>query len=319
MSYRPLCIGPASIALFVVSACAGPAAGTAPQSFAPNALALTASRMSPGAKQEKSLLYVSSVLTNDVYVYSYPKGTLEGTLTGFNIPYGLCGDRSGNVFIVNDGASQILEYAHGASTPFATYVDSGEFPEGCAVDPATNDLAVTNFYGTSGNGNVAIYQGYDPPVFYTDPNIIEYRFCSFDDKGNLFVDGVGPGSKFVFAELPKGQSTFKDIPIQKSIGWPGGVAFDGKDIALGDSDLNGAYRVTKSGKILREFGLVGSKYVNQLWIVPGEKGKSNLMQARIVAPSQDANFVGIYPYPKGGDYVKTIDVQEPFGATVSSI
>jgi len=41
--------------------------------------------MDPQA-QSKSLLYVSSVLTGDVYVYSYSTQKLLGTLTGFTQP-----------------------------------------------------------------------------------------------------------------------------------------------------------------------------------------------------------------------------------------
>lgn len=70
------------------------------------------SRMAPDAKTN-DLLYVSDVGTNDVYVYSYPKLKLEGTLTGFATPDGECVDMAGNVFITNFGTQQIFEYAHG--------------------------------------------------------------------------------------------------------------------------------------------------------------------------------------------------------------
>jgi len=150
-----------------------------------SAIARTHSWMASDAKTA-SLLYVSSVLTNDVYVYSYSTHKLMGTLTGFETPYGLCVDKAANVWIVNDGASQIAEYAHGGTTPIATLSDPGEYPEGCSVDPTTGNLAVTNFYSGSGAGSVSIYAGAQGSLkLYSDPAFTNYRFCGYDAHGNL--------------------------------------------------------------------------------------------------------------------------------------
>src|ERR1700722_2239249 len=156
---------PACVAAAVVAGCANQQTVGTPPVGTPSVASLNAasaargehgSWMKPSAKG-KSLVYVSSVLSNDVYVYSYSTQQLVGTLTGFTTPYGLCSDKKGNVWIVNDGASQLVEYAHGGTSPLATLSDSGEYPEGCAVDPQTGNLAVTNFYSQSGGGSVAIY------------------------------------------------------------------------------------------------------------------------------------------------------------------
>lgn len=97
------------------------------------------------------LLYVSDTETSNVYVFSYPKGKLVQTLTGFTDPAGECVNKNGDVFITNTGASNILEYAHGGSTVDSTLNDPGYFPTGCSVDPLTGNLAVTNF-STSSSG-----------------------------------------------------------------------------------------------------------------------------------------------------------------------
>src|SRR5581483_10436727 len=89
------------------------------------------------------LLYVSDVGTEDVYVYTYPGGTLAGTLTGFAEPQGLCGDAQGDVWIVDTQKSRLVEYAHGGTAPIAVLADHGEYPSGCAVD-AHGNVAVTN-------------------------------------------------------------------------------------------------------------------------------------------------------------------------------
>jgi hypothetical protein len=301
--------------------CAGPASQTATPSIRSAALGgradLSRSWISPAAKTG-ALLYVSSVLTGDVYVYSYATHALVGTLTGFTDPYGLCVDKKGDVWIVNDGASEIVEYAHGGSSPISTLSDSGEYPEGCSVDPTTGNLAVTNFYSESGNGSVSIYAGAKgSPQTYTDSSIAQYRFCGYDNRGNLFIDGETSSSQFAFAELPKGSSDFKGIDLNHGVEWPGGVQWDGKDVAVGDTDAGVVYRtVGAKGKVKGTTQLSDSDYVNQFWIVVSASAKK-AKTTTVIAPSQDSNTVGFYAYPAGGSPSATISVEEPFGATVS--
>ena len=79
---------------------------------------------------------------------SSPRGEPRLKLTGFATPYGECVDEKGDVFILNFDGESIVEYAHGGTAPIATLNDPGEKPSGCSVNPATGDLAVTNFSGT---------------------------------------------------------------------------------------------------------------------------------------------------------------------------
>lgn len=262
----------------------------------------------PDAKK-KPLLYVSSALTKDVYVYSYGNQKLVGTLTGFSLPYGLCADKTGDVWIVDDGAQEIVEYRHGGTSPVATLSDPGEYPEGCSVDPTTGNLAVTNFYSSSGNGSVSIYaDASGQPATYSDSSIANFRFCGYDNKGNLFTDGANDSSQFALAELRKGGNSLTDITLQQKIEWPGGVQWDGKYLAIGDTDAGIIYQTNgDGGKVKGSTTLSDSSYVNQFWIAGNA----------VVAPSQDAGNAGIYAYPTGGGPSKTISVEEPFGAAVS--
>ncbi len=293
-------------ALATLSGCTKATGGALPPSGA--AAATHSSWIAPEAKK-KLLLYVSSVLSNDVYVYSYADQKLVGTLTGFEEPYGLCADKTGNVWIVDDGHQQIVEYKHGGASPIATLSDPGEYPEGCSVDPTTGNLAVTNFYSTSGNGSLSIYaHASGEPTTYSDPSIANFRFCGYDNRGNLFADGANNSSEFAFAELPKGGSGLTNITLQQNIEWPGGVQWDGKYVAVGDTDAGIIYRTNGAGgKVKGSTSLGGSNYVNQFWIA----GKT------VVAPSQDGSDVGLYTYPAGGAPSKTISVEEPFGAALS--
>src|SRR5579863_8972501 len=79
--------------------------------------------MEPAARS-KSLLYVSDVYGNVVYVFNYPQLTPAGVLTGFNEPEGLCTDQSGDVWVANTLDSQLVEYAHGSKSPKQVLTDS---------------------------------------------------------------------------------------------------------------------------------------------------------------------------------------------------
>ena len=138
------------------------------------------------AKRE-DLLYVAT--GDNVYVLSYPGGKLVGSLgiTGNN----LCSDARGDVFIPTSGYD-VVEYAHGGNSPIETLAD-GDIPLGCAVDPTTGNLAVTN--EASGAGEVAIFpKAKEPSTWHRDPDIGTFGLCGYDDRGNLFVDGSGSGN-----------------------------------------------------------------------------------------------------------------------------
>ncbi|MGP8099610.1 MAG: YncE family protein [Candidatus Cybelea sp.] len=198
--------------------------------------------MAAGANRT-SLLYITDANNGTVSVFSYPKGELEGTLTGFEEPYGECTGKAGVVWIVDDETATITEYAHGGTKPIRTLNDSGEYPAGCSVDPSTGNLAITNYEGPGGGqGSVSIFKkAKGKPVIYTDSSISRAWFCSYDNGGNLFVDGDKSGtSGFQLAELPAGSGTFTNISIDQSITVAGGVAWNG--ISAGSPRHGSRYR-----------------------------------------------------------------------------
>lgn len=271
--------------------------------------------MAPDARR-RDLLYVSDSFpygSNDVFVYSYPRGKLKGKLTGFNEPSGQCVDKAGNVFITNFGASQILEYAHGGKSPINTLSDPGYYPLGCSIDPTTGNLAVTNRLSTSFTaGDVAIYpHASGTPKSYTDPNFYYYEFCGYDNQGNLYIDGTTKGSALEFATLPSGGASFSTLTLNQGIGFPGGVQWDGTHLAIGDQSAAVIYEFAISGSSGTKVGstpLTGSKDVVQFWI----------HGAKVIGPDAGLKDVGYYNYPAGGSPTKTITgLGEPVGATIS--
>ena len=132
----------------LLAGCGGPqsllaATGAAQNSAAAQKAVRHPSWMEPGLAS-KELLYVSDNGGN-VYVFSYPAGKLVGTLTDARSPSGLCSDKAGHVFVPDVNNEDVLEYAHGGKKPIATINDFGFYPESCAIDPTTQNLAVTNY------------------------------------------------------------------------------------------------------------------------------------------------------------------------------
>jgi hypothetical protein len=273
---------------------------------------LRRSWMVPDAKKH-NLLYLSDEGADDVYVYSWPGLKLKGTLTGFDAPNGECADNAGDVFVANEDKSQILEYAHGGTSPIKTLSDSGQYPVGCSVDPTTGSLAVTNIdTPKGGQGNVAIYpDARGTPTTYTDPAFYYYFFCGYDAHGNLFVDGTDNGSTFEFAELPSGAGSFKTITLDQAIDFPGGVQWDGQHVAIGDQEQPYIYEFAISGNSGTKVGstpLYETNDVSQFWIAGG----------RVVAPDFLNNEVQIFKYPAGGSPLKAIpNITTPIGSTLS--
>ena len=117
-----------------------------------------ASWMAKGAASG-ALLYLSDYATSDVYVYSWPGLKVVGTLTGFANPQGECVDKSGNVWVTNSSASQLLEYAHGGTSPIASLATPNQYPASCSVNLRTGELAVGSIESTTlGQGGVTLFK-----------------------------------------------------------------------------------------------------------------------------------------------------------------
>jgi hypothetical protein len=265
------------------------------------------------------LMYVSNTVgggsgTARVTVYSLPSMKLVGTLTGFKDPQGECVDKAGDVYVTDITLDEVFEYAHGGTSPIKTLSDASGAPVGCAVNPLTGDLAVSNFYDFSGSGGILIYPGGSGnPTQYDNPNIYYYYLPCYDNKGDLFVVGLNGGFRSpTLAELSTASDSFTTITLNQSIGDPGDVQWHGKYLAVGDQSVNEIYQFKiagSSGKLKGTTDLGDAEDVFQFWIVGNE----------VIGADNEGDDVGFWPYPAGGSPIKTLntDVSFPEGVTLS--
>ncbi len=262
--------------------------------------------MLPEAKHD-DLLYVSDFY--GVHIFSYPRGTHVGDLTGFASPEGLCTDRAGDVFVTDETEGYVDEYAHGGTKRIATlydiYVDFN--PVDCSVDPVTGNLAVAS----ADAPYVVIFpDAKEHPVVYADYPYAILFFCAYDDNGNLFIEQVRHHRKFYIGELPKGATKFKNFVFDSRAGIPGAIKFDGQHLAVEDLRTNGLHQVRFSGSnaiVIGSTPLNGAREIQQFWI---HKGK-------VIGPDAYGP-VDFWKYPLGGSPVKAIQgFKLPYGVTVS--
>jgi hypothetical protein len=293
------------------------APGAMPQS---SAIATHAQRggswMLAEAKSEE-LIYVTSADLVSAYTTS---GKLVGNLQVQGTK-GLCSDSNGDVFIPDGGA--IYEYAHGGTEPIATLNGpSGYYSAyGCAVDPTSGNLAVTDFSHEFGaSGNVAIYRrASGNPQSFSDSAIDFYVYCGYDDRGNLFVDGMKSSrNNGYLAELPNGGNALTTIDLNETIKRPSAVQWDGQHVAIGDSYDHVVYQLSIAGSQGTVVGTTKFKGwdkghgIIQFWI----------NNSSILIPytaHHEPLSLGTWAYPAGGSPKSKFRLQfgVPGGVTIS--
>ena len=292
----------------LVAGCSQGASPTVPLA----AHASTRGWMQPQAKQTE-LLYLSDVESNDVAVYSYPKGRLVGNLTSLGQPRAECADSQGNVWIADVAAASIVEFAHGATAPTVALSTPGS-PGGCSISPRNGDLAVAG--GLNGTVVGVFHRSnrnrWRDANLYTVATMSAGYFCAYDSQGNLFVDGVDGNGNFALAELPHKATALQSVTVNQTINKPGGMAWDGTYLTVGDAGVSPSvvYQLSVSGSTASSVGtttLNGTTSVRQFWIDG----------ARLIGPDYDAP-VGFWKYPAGGSPTKTLSNVHGYGAAVSA-
>ena len=317
---HPLSVFCGLAASFAVSACSSTSTsgGVVPASTAPTARqTANATRsahrswMDPAAAKGR-LLYVADEFANAVFVYTYPQLSGAGELSSFGSVTGICTDRRGYVWVLDQANVEVAEFAHGGTTPI-NVLHPGEASgnpgvgNGCTVNPKTGDLAVAG----AGPGITVFKNGQSTHDTFWDFTLFQFNYIGYDAKGNLFADGLVESSfNFALDELPAGSSTLNSIRLAGgSISRPGGIQWDGKYLDIADSTNGTIYR-TDGSSILSSI-TTSAACQGQFYIVPNF--------TRVIDPDPCSVATGIYAYPAGGSPLKTVTggQQFPIGAAVS--
>jgi len=279
--------------------------GSQPPIGAPGAISMHHARGHSWMLKEATsepLLYVTTA-SGIVDVISYPHAKLVGQLTDIDAAQGVCSDASGNVFITAFWTEDILEFAHGGTSPIAKLGDYGYYPYGCAVDPTTGNLAVANPSSMDGGGGgLAIYKNAQgkPTDYFGD-----FYWCAYDNNGNLLVDGDGGGYEL----MPAGGYTLQDINLNV----PGyGIQWDGSYFAILDSADKEINRVTISGSS----GVIYST-VKFTGLIAGLGSDFAISDTKVIMPyAVDKNDgptkIATAKYPKGGQLGRPFKVGKEF-------
>jgi hypothetical protein len=310
--------------------------------------------IAPDIGRAPRLLFISDYGTNDVDIFTLPDLVLKGVITGFNEPQGMCSDTSGNVWVTNTGATDILELSRTGSV-IDTLTDPDGYPVGCAVDPATGNLAVANLFNftsrpfSSGSGEVEIYVGvaHSGPTSLANPDQYYYDFVGYQRgpsssakrgtgiaQSNLFVDGETASSAFILSEITSGSSAFFTINLSGgTIYIPGLVQWYriGPYLAVGDQECGGVsaaciYDVAISGTTGTITGSTslsnpgGGQVCDLVQGVIGAHGLRYVAGGDIGGCGSFGATVDRWAYPAGGDptnFNSTV-VTDPIGAAISA-
>ncbi len=306
---------------FIGCACSSQIAPT-PLAMVPHTYRVTGARINLNAAAD-DLVYVAddqSSYQSTVDIYSWQSWKQVGTITGFLQPWGLCTDKAQHVYVVDLNTSGIYEFTHRGTGPIKTLFDPYAAPWGCAVDPRTGNLAVSDWFENVGNAGIVIFSS-GSITEYKSTNASGFDWLGYDDDGNLFVSGLLSNSEGeAFWEIPAGSMTFTQISLPLSVYADSGVQWDGKYMAVGDAFHKSIHQLAVSGSTATLEGTTSLHITNDLYAdfyVP-RFGSDSQQGTRVavsdfgITRSGQPYYIGKFLYPGGGSAIKLI--QTPTGS-----
>jgi hypothetical protein len=256
--------------------------------------------MLPEAKNE-NLIYLGD--RSSVLVYSY-RGKQVGSIEAAANP-GLCSDSQGDVWIASE--DRIIEYAHGGTTSIAELDTPVDYQAvSCAIDLGTNDLGVTLFHtGYGGATAVGVYQNASgtPQVYTDDPGSLDFKYCAYDDTGNLYIDGRRGRRESFLVELSSGSDALSIVPLSKKLAGPGGLQWDGQYLAVGDSHNNVVYQVN----VASGYGTVKDTVHLASW--RRNRDQQFWMHDGVIGLLSSLGYFGFWKYPEGGRRLRKFPIE----------
>ncbi|HEY3675965.1 MAG TPA: hypothetical protein VGK84_08215 [Candidatus Tumulicola sp.] len=294
-------------ALLALAICSGCAGG---QAIAPSTAQFNGIVSEPAAGvKSKYFDYIINDYGSYASIFDYPLGDNQiGTVKDVggqgctNVLYGY----GKKILWIVASSHQIAEYEAPSKLLKTLSVIRGNKPSSCAMN-ANGDLAVGLLRGPRA-GDVVIFKNAAGTGTYIKTPLVEEIFDGYDDKGNLFFDGLTSAQRFQLDEIPKGSATPQTIVTSNLPEFPGSVQWDGTYLAVTDLGANKMYRYAIDGTraTLKDTVTLGHAIeCTQTWIATG-----------IVFCADAGNNGGeVYDYPAGGAPIAVLKgkFDEPLG------
>lgn len=317
----------------LLSACASSSSSAIPSGVSALATVQAAAKTS-------ELLFVSDLISGDIYVLTIPDLQLKQTLRGFESVGGLCADTAGNVWVTDASAQTIAQYSRAGKLLRTLTVPGGS--GACAIDAKSGDLAVSNVGFNSQPGAIYVFpRATGTPRTVTNANVQSYGYLGYDNDGNLFFGGLQPESSdfnLIISEAAAGQSTAHeiDIPGAPSKFASGMVEWDARRrrLLVGDVYCHNAYatciyEIAISGSIGRIKRIVSLKNTDggqacavwQAVLLPGSRALAGGDSE--AGCSSTPSTVGVWSLRRGGKPSRFNDgipsLTLPLGAALSIV
>lgn len=194
------------------------------------------------ARETGEVQYFSSFYGSGTLLeFDYPKS--ESPIGSLNFNGGGFCTKGARTFWVT-GSDEVAEFKVAGNKPIRV-LGTGPYTSGCAVDPATGDLAALNAL----SGAVTIFRNARGKGKVISGALGRADFGGYDNQSNLFVDGFNANYGFALVELEKGNSAFVTITTSNTVQFPGSVQWDGRYLAVTDQGAGAIYRYTVNGTV----------------------------------------------------------------------
>ena len=219
-------------AIALLAGCLPVTASAATSLAAPNSTHQRTTSWMLKTKVGAPLVYVSDVDFNTVTVFDRG-GQTVGRIGGLNGPEGLFVDADHNLWVANSGASQILEFARGATSPTKILSDKGGLPSDVTMCPNGTLYVSNSKLSNARGGNILLYApgSTRPTGKLTFPHEFQAYFLTCDAAGNIFetltiINKMTGAGGAAVVEYPGGrQAGATRLPMKHSF-FPGGIKQD---------------------------------------------------------------------------------------------
>jgi hypothetical protein len=325
----------AVIAVLALSACSSPGGGTAMTPAVTNTqVAGTTPHVQPNDRRGTDpIIYVVDSHAQTVNMYDYPSLELVGKLTDVPFPTTVCiaeNYANANVWVGGYDSNknpELIEYAHGSTTPITTLADNGPEVKACA--PINNGRILSaDSDPIDGKPSLNVSDWFmrkpsQPPVKYTDiPNMQALTGIGRTASGAAFVSGYDAAGDYILDKfLPYEFRTFTQLAVSIPIDFPGPVYTIGPKLFISDKSDNNdqavIYQINPATGALMATTTLANSTDCEAYAVAKIKQQGQQM---VFCPDVNTGSVDIYNFPEGGQSIgKITGLQYPVAVAVSRI